>query len=82
MYNISLKKKTEPDKIVENLLSLEKLMRSKNKLDDDATSRETFKYLDGTWRLVFTTGTIDVQKKTGRVNYFPLKVVVMKNRNK
>jgi hypothetical protein len=57
-------------------------MRSKNKLDDDATSRETFKYLDGTWRLVFTTGTIDVQKKTGRVNYFPLKVVVMKNRNK
>ena len=26
-------------------------------------------------RLVFTTGTVDTQKKTGRINYFPLKAV-------
>jgi hypothetical protein len=31
--------------------------------------------LNGSWRLVFTTGTVDTQKKIGKVNYFPLKAV-------
>ena len=38
------------------------------------TSRETLENLDGSWRLIFTTGTIDTQKKIGRkINYFPIK---------
>ena len=39
-----------------------------------ATSTETLANLNGAWRLIFTTGTIDTQKKLGRkINYFPLK---------
>ena len=38
------------------------------------TSADTLKYLNGSWRLIFTTGTIDTQKKIGRkINYFPIK---------
>lgn len=38
------------------------------------TSRDTLENLDGAWRLIFTTGTIDTQKKLGRkINYFPIK---------
>ena len=66
-------KKEESDKVVNSLLSLEKLMRSKAKIDDGASSRETLKNLNGAWRLIFTTGTIDTQKKYGKVNYFPIK---------
>jgi hypothetical protein len=29
----------------------------------------------GEWQLIFTTGTVDTQKKIGRINYFPLKAV-------
>ena len=61
------------DKVCDNLLSLEKLMRAKAKLDDGESSRETLKNLNGAWRLIFTTGTIDTQKKYGKVNYFPIK---------
>ena len=51
-------------------------MREKNKLDNGQTAEETIKYLDGSWRLVFTTGTVDTQKKLGgRINYFPIKAV-------
>lgn len=64
-----------PDAVVSALLDLEKLMRAKNKADDNATSRQTFEKLDGSWRLIFTTGTIDTQKKLGRINYFPIKAV-------
>ena len=66
-------KQENSDKVVDNLLSLEKLMRAKAKLDDGESSRETLKNLDGAWRLIFTTGTIDTQKKYGKVNYFPIK---------
>ena len=39
-----------------------------------ATSADTLANLNGAWRLIFTTGTIDTQKKLGRkINYFPLK---------
>lgn len=38
------------------------------------TSRDTYANLDGAWRLIFTTGTLDTQKRIGRkINYFPLK---------
>ena len=66
-------KQENSDKVVDNLLSLEKLMRAKAKLDDGESSRETLKNLNGAWRLIFTTGTIDTQKKYGKVNYFPIK---------
>ena len=66
-------KKENSDKVVDNLLSLEKLMRAKAKLDDGESSRETLRNLNGAWRLIFTTGTIDTQKKYGKVNYFPIK---------
>ena len=68
-------KSTSPDEVITQLLSLEKLMRLKNKLDGGATSRDTIRNLNGAWRLVFTTGTIDTQKKIGKINYFPIKAV-------
>ena len=65
----------DSDEVVNNLLELEQLMRKRQKLDD-TTSLETKKFLNGSWRLVFTTGTIDTQKKIkGRINYFPIKSV-------
>lgn len=72
----SLRQEKDTDKVVDALIFLEKLMRQRNKLDDGITSQETIKALKGTWRLIFTTGTVDVQKKTGkRVNYFPIKAM-------
>lgn len=66
-------KQESSEAVCDRLLALEKLMRAKSKLDDGATSRDTLKNLNGAWRLVFTTGTIDTQKKYGKVNYFPIK---------
>lgn len=76
LKNAAETKNENSDEVVNALLSLEKLMREKNKLDNGQTAEETIKYLDGSWRLVFTTGTVDTQKKLGgRINYFPLKAV-------
>jgi hypothetical protein len=72
----SLKQVKDTSQVVDTLLSLEKLMRERNKLDEGITSQETINSLDGSWRLIFTTGTVDTQKKLGRrVNYFPLKAI-------
>jgi len=71
----AVNKSTSPDEVIEQLLTLEKLMRLKNKLDEGATSRDTIRNLSGAWRLVFTTGTIDTQKKIGKINYFPIKAI-------
>lgn len=61
--------------VVDCLLGLEKAMRSKARTDP-SVAPTTLSKLDGAWRLVFTTGTLDTQKKIkGRVNYFPLKAV-------
>lgn len=69
-------KAEDSDIVVDALLGLEKLARSVSKEDDGQLSRETLAKLDGSWRLVFTTGTIDTQQKTGRrINYFPIKAV-------
>lgn len=40
-------KSTKSEDVIESLLSLEKLMRSKNKLDEGATSLETLECLNG-----------------------------------
>ena len=68
-------KTTEPMKVLESLSALEKLMRAKNRLDEGVTSQDTLTSLNGSWRLVFTTGTVNIQKKIGAVNYFPVKAV-------
>jgi len=61
--------------VVDALLDLEKNMRAKAKVNPQVAT-ETLAGLDGAWRLVFTTGTLDTQKKLkGRINYFPLKAV-------
>jgi len=76
LQKAAMTKKEDPDQVIEALLNLEKLQRKLNKLDDGATSRETLQKLNGSWRLIFTTGTADTQKKLGRkVNYFPIKAV-------
>ena len=62
------------DAVVGALLSLEKACRERGRADPSANAQVAAK-LDGSWRLVFTTGTIDTQKRTGRVNYFPVKAV-------
>merc|ERR1719440_2545301 len=49
-------------------------MRATAKGDGGELSRATLKSLDGAWRLVFTTGTMETQQKFGRkINYFPLR---------
>lgn len=75
LLDASTTKTTEPLKVLESLTSLERLMRAKNRLDEGATSQDTLSRLNGSWRLVFTTGTVNVQKKLGAVNYFPIKAV-------
>lgn len=67
--------KTESsDDVVNALLSLEKASRQRGRKEPEANELMQTK-LDGAWRLVFTTGTIDTQKRTGRINYFPIKAV-------
>jgi len=62
------------EKVVGALLDLEKAMRGAAK-DDPAISLNTLEALDGAWRLVFTTGTVDTQKRIGKISYFPIKAV-------
>ena len=67
-------KDQDSDAVVTALLEVEKQMRQAAKEDPNVAS-EMRQQLNGDWRLVFTTGTIDTQKRTGRINYFPLKAV-------
>ena len=67
-------KEADPDEVCEALLQVEKQMRATAKDDGGALSRATLAALDGAWRLVFTTGTVETQSKLGRkINYFPLR---------
>jgi hypothetical protein len=75
LIKASNKEVDDTDSIVDGLLKLEKLMRKKNTYDDNKTSQDTLNNLNGAWRLVFTTGTVNTQKKLGRINYFPIKAV-------
>lgn len=67
-------KKEDSDDVVAALLDLEKLSRQAAKLDE-SYAQTMLQNLDGSWQLVFTTGTVDTQKKVGKINYFPLKAV-------
>ena len=77
LYRAAETKKEDPDIVVAALLTLEKLSRKANQADP-SRAEQTLSALSGeggvNWRLIFTTGTIDTQKKLGtKVNYFPLK---------
>jgi hypothetical protein len=82
LYDAAETKTDDTEKVFNALQDLEKLQRQKRKLEatagDDTTSREMLDNLKGDWRLVFTTGTADSQKKIGgRINYFPIKVRIL-----
>lgn len=62
------------DDVVSALLSLEKACRKRGRNEPETNELMQTK-LDGAWRLVFTTGTIDTQKLTGSIKYFPVKAV-------
>lgn len=76
LYRAAETKNEDSDEVVGALLDLEKLMRQQNK-ESPSQADDTLEALSGnggqSWRLIFTTGTIDTQKKTGRINYFPIK---------
>lgn len=69
-------KKEDSDAVVGALLDLERLKRREVK-NDAISAQYTLESLagngGGSWRLIFTTGTVNTQMKTGRINYFPLK---------
>jgi hypothetical protein len=55
---------------------LERNCKAKFKQDPAAFSQDILDNISGEWRLIFTTGTKERQKKSGgRVNYFPLKAI-------
>lgn len=64
----------DPEVVFDALTNLEKLQRNKAKTDPNV-AQDMLDSLNGSWRLIFTTGTADTQSKIkGKVNYFPLKV--------
>lgn len=85
LYTAAETKAEDGDAVVAALLDLERLMRAKNKADP-TQAESTLNALSGngsgaSWRLIFTTGTVDTQKRTGRVNYFPIKATQSFNNN-
>lgn len=69
-------KSEDPELVLGALESLEKFMRKKAKAEPKTAAKEILNNLDGEWRLVFTTGTKDTQKKIGaKINYFPIKAM-------
>jgi hypothetical protein len=55
-------KAADSQAVINALVGLEKTMRAEAKLNA-GLSYATLDALDGAWRLVFTTGTVDTQKK-------------------
>ena len=65
-----------PDRVLDALECLERNCKQKFKDDSAAFSKDIMDNISGEWRLIFTTGTKERQKKSGgRVNYFPLKAI-------
>ena len=84
LYSAAESKAADSDAVVAALLDLEQWSRKKNK-ENPALADATLEALGGSggrsWRLVFTTGTVDTQKRTGRINYFPIKATQSFNKN-
>jgi hypothetical protein len=71
-------KAEDSDAVVQALLDLEQLSRQAAKLtkdNDNPYAKEMLHNLHGSWRLIFTTGTVNTQKRLGKINYFPLKAI-------
>lgn len=69
----------DPEQVLEALESLEKLMKAKRKQQDKTkqeVSQDVLDNLNGSWRLIFTTGTKQTQERfETKINYFPIKAV-------
>lgn len=76
LYKAAETKNVDSDEVYRALVDLEKLTRQLAK-EDPTFAQSIVDNLDGDWRLIFTTGTAQTQKKIGggRINYFPLKAV-------
>jgi hypothetical protein len=74
LHRASDTRDVDSDAVCVALADLEKQMRQKAKLDPGVAG-DMKRMLNGDWRLVFTTGTGETQKKYGKINYFPLKAV-------
>lgn len=77
LYKAAETKQEDADAVIDALLDLERLSKKANKADP-SRAQETLKALSEGgvgWRLIFTTGTIETQRKLGgtKINYFPLK---------
>ena len=76
LLNSAADTKTEdPEAVVTALESLEQLARQKAKADPTFAT-DVLTNLNGSWRLIFTTGTKQTQDRIRKtVNYFPVKAV-------
>lgn len=68
-------KQEDSDQVYLALANLEKLMRQKVKDEGASVAEEMRDALNGSWQLVFTTGTAKSQSSIGRINYIPIKAV-------
>ncbi len=77
LYRAAETKQEDPDTVIDALLDLEKLSRKANKADPSLAEATLKNLSEGgvNWRLIFTTGTVETQRKLGdtKINYFPLK---------
>lgn len=65
-----------PDRVLDALYALEKNAKLRFKEDSTIFATNIMNNISGEWRLIFTTGTKEMQdKKGGMVNYFPLKAI-------
>mmetsp|Transcript_37 Transcript_37/g.53 ORF Transcript_37/g.53 Transcript_37/m.53 type:complete len:267 (+) Transcript_37:71-871(+) len=70
-------KAEDPELVLGALEGLEKLMRAKRKEDKtQEVAQDVLDNLNGSWRLIFTTGTKKTQERfETKINYFPIKAV-------
>mmetsp|Transcript_4463 Transcript_4463/g.4940 ORF Transcript_4463/g.4940 Transcript_4463/m.4940 type:complete len:266 (-) Transcript_4463:346-1143(-) len=77
LYKAAETKQEDADAVIDALLKLEKLAKKVNKADPSLarTTQQALSKGGVSWRLIFTTGTVDTQRKLGgtKINYFPLK---------
>ena len=77
LYRAAETKQEDADAVIDALLDLEKLAKKANRADPSLSDKTLKALSEGgvNWRLIFTTGTLDTQRKLGgtKINYFPLK---------
>jgi len=66
----------DAEKVLAALEDLEKLYREKRKTEGETVAKQVLNNLNGSWRLVFTTGTKSTQERfQTRINYVPFKAI-------